>query len=115
MRLNDQLKQDISDFFRNAEKQLLETQKKSLLMLFDKYIHLSTTPVKLTKQDFEKIKSRASAMYVDTAFPKHFNKSSAKITPMEAANFCLVQATIDYLHAEDCIKKMPIFDIDTTK
>lgn len=111
MSLKQDLEQDISEFFRQIEKQLPESQKKTLMLLFDKYMHISTTPVKWVRRDFDMIKENATRLFIDSAFPKQFNNSYSKITAAEAANFCLIVSTIAYLNSQDCLKKLPKFDL----
>lgn len=111
MSIKQQLESDIDEFFRNSDKQLPEGRKKSLILLFDKYMHITSDPVKFIKRDFEMIKSHAIDMFKDSHFPKDFNNSYSKISTDEAANFCLVVATISYLQSKDCLKKLPIFDL----
>jgi len=113
--LKDDLEQEINQFFREIHNMLPEGKKKALLLLFDKYMHLSTTPMKLDKGDFDAIKESGIQLFKDQGFPKAFNNSHREISTYEAANFCLIEATISHLYSKDCLKKMPKFDLKQTE
>lgn len=111
MSLKKQIEQDVDSFFKDIDKMLPEGKKKALMLLFEKYCHISSADTLFNKQDFNRIKEHAITLYKDQAFPKKFNNSYSEISGQEAPNFCLVQAVIDYLHSKDCLKKTPRFDI----
>ena len=111
MSLKQQLEQDIAQFFRDIDGMLPEGKKKALALLIDKYCHLSSAPVKWDKSHFDNIKSSAIQLFKDKAYPKKFNNSYREFSTQEAPNVCLVEATIAYLHAQDCLKKLPTFDV----
>lgn len=111
MGLHEQIDQDISQFFRDIENMLLEDQKKTLKNLLDKYCHLSTASVKWDRNHFDIIKGYAMKSFNNQAFPKKFNNSYAEFSTQEAPNVCLIEATIDHLNAQDCLKKLPKFNI----
>jgi hypothetical protein len=110
MSLKKDIEDDISEFFRQTHKQSDQDKKKALMILFDKYIHLSTATELLTKYDFDMIKSNAIKLFTDRAWPKKFNNSYQEVSGQEAPNFSLVESTISYLNSKDCLKKMPKFD-----
>jgi len=113
--LKEELEQDISRFFNDIEKMTDGDKKKTLLNLFDKYIHLSSVTVLFNKQDFERIKGNGIALYNDRAWPKKFNNSYLEISASEAPHMCWVEATIAYLNGKDCLKKLPKFDYKESK
>lgn len=111
MGLKQQLEQDIAQFFRDIDDMLPEGKKKALELLIEKYCHLSSAPVKWDKSHFEMIKSHAITLFKDKAYPKKFNNSYREFSTQEAPNVCLIEATISHLHSEDCLKKLPKFDV----
>lgn len=66
--------------------------------------------VKLTKKDFDLIRSIAIQKYNNSAFPKDFNNSNSCIDSSDSANFCLIETVFEYLSAKDCLKKEVFFD-----
>lgn len=105
------LERDIGSFFEESSKMLPEGKKKALMILFDKYMHITSADTLFEKYDFDLIKSSAVDLYKNLNFPKKFNGSYQQISSEESANFCLVLATINYLHGKDCLKKTPKFNL----
>lgn len=113
--LKDDLEQDIMRFFTEIEKMTVGDKKKTLINLFDKYLHLSTAGILFDKQDFDRIKGQATKLYLDRAWPKKFNNSYSDISTSEAPNACMIEATIGYLNGKDCLKKLPKFNYKESK
>jgi len=107
--LKQSLEQDINRFFEDIKDQLPEGKKKTLMLLVDKYIHLSTTTTLLDNSDLVAIKGQAISLYNDRSWPKKLGKFSI-ITGSEIPQICLVEATINFLHANDFLKRTPKFD-----
>lgn len=110
MNIQDQLDADIDVFFKNIEKQLPESKRKTLKMLIDKYAHLYSTPILLDKHDFDMIKSHAHLFFKDSNFPKLVGSNRREITQYEANILSLIEGTIIVLNNKECFKKLPKFD-----
>jgi hypothetical protein len=110
MSIKEQLETDIGAFFRNIEKQSLEDQKKTLVVLIEKYVHLFSTPVLLDKHDFDMIKSHALMFYRDSAFPKFIGSKRQEISATEANVLSIIEGTIMRLNHQECFRKLPKFD-----
>ena len=109
MSIKDKLEQDITSFFNDIENQLSDSKKKTLMLLFDKYIHLSSSATLWDNTDLQNIKSSAIRLHNDRNWPKRLGRFGT-ISGGEVAQICLVEATISYLYSEDCLKKLPKFD-----
>ena len=110
MSIKEQLEADIYAFFENIEKQTAQDKRKTLLLLFDKYLHLFSTPVLLDKHDFEMIKDHARKFLIDSAFPKKVGTNRREISPSEANILSVIEGTIAVLNSKECLRKLPKFD-----
>ena len=111
MAIKDEMELDAGQFFRQIEGQLPEAQRQTLILLLDKYAHLSTATLLLDITDFNLIMSRSRNMYMDSSFPKRIgDKDTVGGHNHETANICLMQSTIEYLYGADCLNKKVKFD-----
>lgn len=110
MSIKEQLEEDVSAFFENIEGQLPEARKRTLLNLIDKYAHLFSTPIMLTKYDFEMIKDHARKFLINSAFPKKIGSNRGEVHPSEANILSVIEGTITVLNGKECLRKLPKFD-----
>ena len=110
MSIKNDLESDILAFFEQTEKQTLEGKKKSLKMLIEKYVHLTTTDCLLDKHDFEMIKDHAHRFFINSAFPKKVGSNRREISSYEANVLSVIEGTITVLNGKDCLKKIAKFD-----
>lgn len=111
VRVSEQIDQEIADFLDSIDKQLFETKKKKLMEFMDKFLDLYSKELTFEVKDFDMIRSNAIQLYKDLSFPKDFKNSYKSITPDQAPNFCLILSTINYLESQDCLKRMPKFNL----
>ncbi len=110
VRLSEEIDTDIHRFFDQVEDQLPEDKRKTLKLLLDKYIHLSTVDHLMDKNDYESIVSAAKYKYSNETFKESMGKTHRKIHPTEQANLFVIEATITHLSSNDCLKKNAKFD-----
>jgi len=110
MSIKEQLNADIHAFFENTEKQLPEYRRKTLLMLIEKYAHLTSTPLLLDKRDFDMIRGYAHTFFINSTFPKFVGDNRREIDQYEANMLSIIEGTIHLLNSKECFKKMPQFD-----
>lgn len=110
MSIKEQLEEDVAAFFRNIEGQLPESKKKTLMHLIDKYAHLFSAPILLTKHDFEMVKDHARRFLIDSAFPKKIGSNRQEVHPSEANILSIIEGTITVLNGKECLRKLPKFD-----
>lgn len=110
MSLKDQLDADVEAFFRNIDKQLPESQRKTLKLLIDKYAHLYSVPILLDRNDFDMIRSYAHNFFTQNNFPKLVGAKRREIGVYEANTLSLIEGTFMLLNNKECFKKMPKFD-----
>ena len=109
MTQNEDLDRDIDQFFRQTKNMLPESKKEALRLLMDKYIFLNRAPTLFDRRDFEEIKEKATNKLIEKAWPKKIEGDSGVISERNASLICLVEATIDHLEGEGCLKKHPKF------
>ena len=110
MTLKESVESDIRKFLNDIEDQSLDDKIRTLRLLMDKYIHLTTADLLLEKYDFEMIKSGAITLYTEKKWPKKLGKYEDDIVGNEVPKVCLIESTITYLNSKDCLKKLPKFN-----
>ena len=115
MGLKEDLEIDIMRFFDQIENQDSNDKKKTLRLLMDKYIHLSTSNFIMDNHDLSTILSQATGLFIRKAFPTFLGDRKVKVSQSEQANLCVIEATIGHLNKNECLKKMPKFDYKENK
>jgi hypothetical protein len=110
MNLKEQLEVDIQRFFENIDKQSDNDKVETLRNLMDKYIHLSKSDFLMNHFDLMAILSSAKGKFANETFPVILGSKKQKVLDIELPNLCVIEATIEFLNKNDCLKKMPKFD-----
>jgi hypothetical protein len=108
--LENRLKIDIESFFTDIESQTEEDKRKSLMVLLDKYIHITKSDYLMDGTDLINIISGAKTIFVQKSFPTYIGKSNKQISQEEQRIACIVESTILHLNHKECFKKLPKFD-----
>ena len=108
--LRDQLENDIKLFFDQIEKQTKNDQVKTLLNLFDKYLHLNKSDHMMDYSDIHEIINNAKSLFASKNFPIFLGQDKRKVPNSEQANVCLIECAITYLNKQECLKRIPKLD-----
>ena len=108
--LKEQLNVDIKRFFEQIENQNTDDQAKTLRNLLDKYIHLSKADYLMDSHDLRNIIGSAKSLFAQKTFPMFLGEKTRKVDPNDQPNLCVIEATIQHLNKNDCLKKLPKFD-----
>ena len=110
MGLKDDMDADIVTFFDQTEKQTMNDKSKTLKLLLNKYIHLSTADHVLDYHDLMAIIDKAQTLYANKTIPSFIGKNRRKVMMDHERNLCMAEATIEILNNSECLKKLPKFD-----
>ena len=112
MGINDNLRQDIIDFFDNIEGMESNDQVKTLENLINKYAHLNSTTLLLDHRDLQRIIGMSKELMSNSNLKKSFRTSTGnRIVQYEEARILqIICATISFLNSKDCLKKIPKFN-----
>lgn len=108
--LEKRLDNDIIQFFKTIESQSHSDKKKTLKLLFEKYLHLSTADHILDRHDLNSIIDNAGRKFANETFPVHLDYEKKRLEQNKLRHLCMVEATIMLLRKYDCLKKLPKFD-----
>lgn len=108
--IKEQLDVDIKRFFEQIEKQHQNDKFQTLRNLFDKYLHLNTSDYMMDYHDLNSIISNAKGKFANNKFPVHLGAKKRLVPQGELSNLCVVEAVIEHLNKNDCLKKIPKFD-----
>jgi hypothetical protein len=109
-KLNTEIDADIRRFFEEIEKQSLNDKLTTLRMLLDKYIHLNTCDLMMDERDMKNIISLAKGNFATNTAPVYLGDNKYKVNPADIPNLHVIEATINYLSNNDCLKKIPKFN-----
>lgn len=108
--LKEQLEVDIQRFMENINKQSDNDKVETLRHLMNKYIHLSKADFLMNHFDLMAILSTAKGKFANEPFPIYLGSKKQKVLDTDLPNLCVIEATIEFLNKNDCLKKMPKFD-----
>jgi hypothetical protein len=108
--LENRLKVDMESFFTDIENQTEEDKRKSLVVLLDKYIHLTKSDYLMDETDLLNIVAGAKTIFVHKSFPICIGKRNKQISQEEQRIVCIIESIILHLNNKECLKKLPKFD-----
>mgnify|MGYP006928159665 CR=1 FL=1 len=108
--LEKKLDIDIIQFFTDIEAQSHNDKKKTLKLLFEKYLHLNTAEHVMDRHDLNSIIDLAGRKFATEKFPVHLDYERKRVEQDKLRHMCMVEATIVHLKNTECLKKLPKFD-----
>ena len=82
----------------------------ALKNMLEKYFLLSTCDHMMDKHDLQTIISSAGNRFSRDTVPIFLGDKKRKVDQSELANLFVIEATIEHLNKNDCLKKMAKFD-----